>query len=179
MDTYVTIFLEYLTVELGLATNTKLAYQRDLRLFEEYVQQPLNEVSRKIIIAYLQKLKQERYAATTIARKLAAIKAFYRFMAAEGYRTTDPAEVIEAATKGLHLPRVLNLREVELLLAAPDLATDEGYRDRAMLELLYATGMRVSELIEMSLDGIYLQMQYVIAFGKGSKERIIPLGKMA
>ncbi|MEG1345952.1 MAG: site-specific tyrosine recombinase XerD [Acidaminococcaceae bacterium] len=179
MDTYVTIFLEYLTVELGLATNTKLAYQRDLRLFEEYAQQPLDEVSRKTIIAYLQKLKQERYAATTIARKLAAIKAFYRFMAAEGYRTTDPAEVIEAATKGLHLPRVLNLREVELLLAAPDLATDEGYRDRAMLELLYATGMRVSELIEMSLDGIYLQMQYVIAFGKGSKERIIPLGKMA
>ncbi|MBR6637163.1 MAG: tyrosine recombinase XerD, partial [Phascolarctobacterium sp.] len=115
----------------------------------------------------------------TIARKLAAIKAFYRFLAAERYINVDPAEVIEAAKKGLHLPKVLSVEEIEQLLDEPNLGTLEGYRDRTMIEVLYATGMRVSELVSVPVSSVNLQMQYLIAYGKGNKERIIPLGSIA
>lgn len=175
----VKLFLEYLTVELGLSPNTKQAYERDLKLFHKNIGKGLCQVSRSDIVSYMQFLKANNYAATSIARRLAALKAFYRFMAAEGYIQVDPAQVIEAGTKGTRLPRVLNLREVEKLLETPDVSTGEGYRDRTMLELLYATGMRVSEMINLNLSDINLNMKYVIAFGKGSKERIIPLGKTA
>ena len=117
--------------------------------------------------------------AATIARKLAAIKSFYRFMVAERYLEFDPAEVVEAANKGIKLPKVLSLEEVTKLLSKPDLASNEGFRDRTMLEVLYATGIRVSELTNLKLSSVNLQMHYLIAFGKGSKERLIPLGSIA
>lgn len=179
MNEYITLFLEYLTVELGLAANTKDAYRRDLCMFEQFVKKSLKAVTRDDIIGYMRFLKAKTYAASSIARKLAALKSFYRFLAAEGYVQIDPAEIVEAATRGTKLPRVLNLREVEQLLATPNLETLEGFRDRTMLELLYATGMRVSELINLKLGSVNLPMKYVIAFGKGSKERIIPLGRVA
>ena len=124
-------------------------------------------------------LKEKGLAAATIARKLAAIKAFYRFMTAEGYMDANPAEVVEAGTKGIKLPRVLSEDEVVRLLNQPDITTAEGFRDRTMLEVLYATGMRVSELINLTLERVDLNMKYIIAFGKGSKERIVPLGSVA
>ena len=124
-------------------------------------------------------LKEKGLAAATIARKLAAIKAFYRFMTAEGYMDANPAEVVEAGTKGIKLPRVLSEDEVVRLLSQPDITTAEGFRDRTMLEVLYATGMRVSELINLTLERVDLNMKYIIAFGKGSKERIVPLGSVA
>ncbi|HJA45303.1 MAG TPA: tyrosine recombinase XerD, partial [Candidatus Phascolarctobacterium stercoravium] len=123
--------------------------------------------------------KEKGLAAATIARKLAAIKAFYRFMTAEGYMDANPAEVVEAGTKGIKLPRVLSEDEVVRLLNQPDITTAEGFRDRTMLEVLYATGMRVSELINLTLERVDLNMKYIIAFGKGSKERIVPLGSVA
>ena len=126
-----------------------------------------------------QQLKEKGLAAATIARKLAAIKAFYRFMTAEGYMDANPAEVVEAGTKGIKLPRVLSEDEVVRLLNQPDITTEEGFRDRTMLEVLYATGMRVSELINLTLERVDLNMKYIIAFGKGSKERIVPLGSVA
>ncbi|MGE4588878.1 MAG: site-specific tyrosine recombinase XerD [Acidaminococcaceae bacterium] len=175
----VKLFLEYITVELGLSPNTKQAYVRDLELFRENAAKDLRKVKRSDIIAYMQYMKTKGYAPTSVARRLAAIKSFYRFMNAEGYISSDPAQVIEAGTKGTRLPRVLNLREVEMLLDAPDTANNEGYRDRTMLELLYATGMRVSEMVNLKVANLNLNMKYVIAFGKGSKERIIPLGKIA
>jgi integrase/recombinase XerD len=100
-------------------------------------------------------------------------------LTAERYIKVDPAEVIEAAKKGLHLPKVLSVEEIETLLDEPNLGTLEGYRDRTMLEVLYATGMRVSELVSVPVSSVNLQMQYLIAFGKGNKERIIPLGSIA
>ena len=175
----VKLFLEYITVELGLSPNTKQAYVRDIELFQENADKDLRQIKRSDIISYMQYLKNKGYAPTSIARRLAALKSFYRFMNAEGYIPFDPAQVIEAGTKGTRLPRVLNLNEVEKLLATPDTATDEGYRDRTMLELLYATGMRVSEMVNLNVSNLNLNMKYVIAFGKGSKERIIPLGKTA
>jgi integrase/recombinase XerD len=179
METDIKLFLEYLTVELGLAQNTKDAYERDLKLFATKVKKSIKNITRQDIIAYMYFLKKERYAPSSMARKLAALKSFFRFMTAEGYLEIDPAEVIEAGNKGTILPRVLNHQDVEKLLEAPNVATNEGFRDRTMLEVLYATGMRVSELINMPVSAVNLQMKYVIAFGKGSKERIIPLGHYA
>lgn len=177
------LFLEYLTVELGLSANTRQAYERDLRLFCKMLgfknSDALVNVSREQITGYMTQLKEKGLAAATIARKLAAIKAFYRFMTAEGYMDANPAEVVEAGTKGIKLPRVLSEDEVVRLLNQPDITTAEGFRDRTMLEVLYATGMRVSELINLTLERVDLNMKYIIAFGKGSKERIVPLGSVA
>ncbi len=177
------LFLEYLTVELGLSANTRQAYERDLRLFCKTLgfknSDALVNVNREQIIGYMTQLKDKGLAAATIARKLAAIKAFYRFMTAEGYMDANPAEVVEAGTKGIKLPRVLSENEVVRLLNQPDITTAEGFRDRTMLEVLYATGMRVSELINLTLERVDLNMKYIIAFGKGSKERIVPLGSVA
>lgn len=175
--------MEYLTVELGLSANTRQAYERDLRLFCKTLgfknSDALVNVSHEQITGYMTQLKEKGLAAATIARKLAAIKAFYRFMTAEGYMDANPAEVVEAGTKGIKLPRVLSEDEVVRLLNQPDITTAEGFRDRTMLEVLYATGMRVSELINLTLERVDLNMKYIIAFGKGSKERIVPLGSVA
>ena len=183
MFDYLALFQEYLTVELGLAKNTQLAYMRDLRLLMKSLQpkadEELLQVSRQQLIAYLVRLKQEGRAASTVARKLASIKAFYRFLTAERYIRRNPAEVLEAASRGLHLPKVLSVQEVERLLDEPNLGTLDGYRDKTMLELLYATGMRVSELVNVPVKNVYMKMQYVIVMGKGSKERMLPLGSTA
>lgn len=183
MFDYLALFQEYLTVELGLAKNTQLAYMRDLRLLMKSLQlkadEELLQVSRQHLIAYLVRLKQEGRAASTVARKLASIKAFYRFLTAERYIRRNPAEVLEAASRGLHLPKVLSVQEVERLLDEPNLGTLDGYRDKTMLELLYATGMRVSELVNVPVKNVDMKMQYVIVMGKGSKERMLPLGRTA
>lgn len=183
MFDYLALFQEYLTVELGLAKNTQLAYMRDLRLLMKSLQlkadEELLQVSRQQLIAYLVHLKQEGRAASTVARKLASIKAFYRFLTAERYIRRNPAEVLEAASRGLHLPKVLSVQEVERLLDEPNLGTLDGYRDKTMLELLYATGMRVSELVNVPMKNVDMKMQYVIVMGKGSKERMLPLGRTA
>lgn len=183
MFDYLALFQEYLTVELGLAKNTQLAYMRDLRLLMKSLQlkadEELLQVSRQQLIAYLVRLKQEGRAVSTVARKLASIKAFYRFLTAERYIRRNPAEVLEAASRGLHLPKVLSVQEVERLLDEPNLGTLDGYRDKTMLELLYATGMRVSELVNVPVKNVDMKMQYVIVMGKGSKERMLPLGRTA
>lgn len=183
MFDYLALFQEYLTVELGLAKNTQLAYMRDLRLLMKSLQlkadEELLQVSRQQLIAYLVRLKQEGRAASTVARKLASIKAFYRFLTAERYIRRNPAEVLEAASRGLHLPKVLSVQEVERLLDEPNLGTLDGYRNKTMLELLYATGMRVSELVNVPVKNVDMKMQYVIVMGKGSKERMLPLGRTA
>ncbi|WP_419084420.1 site-specific tyrosine recombinase XerD [Phascolarctobacterium succinatutens] len=183
MFDYLALFQEYLTVELGLAKNTQLAYMRDLRLLMKSLQlkadEELLQVSRQQLIAYLVRLKQEGRASSTVARKLASIKAFYRFLTAERYIRRNPAEVLEAASRGLHLPKVLSVQEVERLLDEPNLGTLDGYRDKTMLELLYATGMRVSELVNVPMKNVDMKMQYVIVMGKGSKERMLPLGRTA
>ena len=179
---YLELFLEYLQVELGLSENTQLSYLRDLRLFCKAFglqEKDLAAVERQQIVRYVTDLKMKGRAAATIARKLAALKAFYRFMVQEDYMPSDPAEAVEAGTKGTHLPKVLTEDEVEALLSAPDLTTAEGLRDRALLEMLYATGMRVSEIVNLKVENVNLEMKYVLVFGKGAKERIVPLGSVA
>ena len=183
MFDYLVLFEQYLAVELGLADNTRTAYLRDLRLLQKALGQRSSEelltVSRRQLLAYLSQLKQAGRSPTTIARKLASIKAFYRFLTAERYIRRDPAEVLEAAQKGIHLPKFLSVQEVDELLEQPNLGTLEGYRDKTMLETLYATGMRVSELVSVPVENVDLKMQYLIVMGKGSKERMLPLGRTA
>lgn len=183
MFDYLALFEEYLTVELGLAQNTRLAYLRDLRLLQKTFNFKSSEellgVNRQQLLAYLVQLRQAGRSASTVARKLASIKAFYRFLTAERYIRRNPAEVLEAANRGLHLPKVLSVAEVDALLDTPNLGTPDGYRDRTMLEVLYATGMRVSELVNVPLKNVDLKMEYVIVMGKGSKERMLPLGRTA
>ena len=183
MFDYLVLFERYLAVELGLADNTRTAYLRDLRLLQKALGQKSSEelltVSRRQLLAYLSQLKQAGRSPTTIARKLASIKAFYRFLTAERYIRRDPAEVLEAAQKGIHLPKFLSVQEVDELLEQPNLGTLEGYRDKTMLETLYATGMRVSELVSVPVENVDLKMQYLIVMGKGSKERMLPLGRTA
>ena len=183
MFDYLALFEEYLTVELGLAQNTRLAYLRDLRLLQKTFNFKSSEellgVNRQQLLAYLVQLRQAGRSASTVARKLASIKAFYRFLTAERYIRRNPAEVLEAANRGLHLPKVLSVTEVDALLNTPNLGTPDGYRDKTMLEVLYATGMRVSELVNVPLKNVDLKMEYVIVMGKGSKERMLPLGRTA
>ena len=183
MFDYLALFEEYLTVELGLAQNTRLAYLRDVRLLQKTFNfkssEELLEVNRQQLLAYLVQLRQAGRSASTVARKLASIKAFYRFLTAERYIRRNPAEVLEAANRGLHLPKVLSVAEVDALLDTPNLGTPDGYRDKTMLEVLYATGMRVSELVNVPLKNVDLKMEYVIVMGKGSKERMLPLGRTA
>lgn len=183
MFDYLALFEQYLLVELGLADNTRAAYLRDLRLLQKALglqdSEGLLGVSRRQLLAYLSQLKQSGRSASTIARRLASIKAFYRFLTAEHYLRRDPAEVLEAAQKGLHLPKFLSVQDVDKLLEQPNLGTLDGYRDKTMLETLYATGMRVSELVSVPLQNVDLKMQYLIVMGKGSKERMLPLGRTA
>ena len=183
MFDYLALFEQYLLVELGLADNTRAAYLRDLRLLQKALgikeSEELLSVSRRQLLAYLTQLKQAGRSATTIARKLASIKAFYRFLTAERYLRRDPAEVLEAAQRGLHLPKFLSVQEVDKLLEQPNLGTLDGYRDKTMLETLYATGMRVSELVSVPVNNVDLKMEYLVVMGKGSKERMLPLGRTA
>lgn len=179
LENEIKIFLEYLTVEMGLAQNTRDSYGRDLRLFAMWVKKPLEDVTKEDLTRYLKMLKLEHYAPTSLSRKLAALKSFFRFVTGEGMLAEDPSEVVEAGSRGAMLPKVLSLEEVKQLFDAPDLTQKEGIRDRAMLEVMYATGMRVSELLGLTVNRVNLQTHYVIAFGKGSKERLVPMGKYA
>jgi integrase/recombinase XerD len=176
-------FINYLSVERGLAMNTLESYGRDLRQYSQYLEQDaesdLDAVSRTTIVSYLLHLQTQGKATATIARRLAALKAFYQFLVREKRIKNDPTANLESPKLEKRLPKVLTVSEVERLLGQPDLVQPAGIRDRAMLELLYATGIRVSELVSLSLADVSLDMGYIKCEGKGSKERIVPLGTIA
>lgn len=176
-------FINYLSVERGLAMNTLESYGRDLRQYSQYLSgeddSELDSVSRATILNYLMHLQSQGKATATIARRLAALKAFYQFLVREKRIMQDPTANLESPKLEKRLPKVLSVSEVERLLAQPDPAQPAGVRDRAMLELLYATGIRVSELVSLDVTDVNLEMGYIKCSGKGSKERIVPLGSLA
>ncbi|MCF6408308.1 site-specific tyrosine recombinase XerD [Pseudalkalibacillus salsuginis] len=177
-------YLHYLTVERGLSDNTLQSYQRDLKQYTAFLQKELdhkdlNQVRRNDIMTYLYHLKDSGRASTTIARTIASIRSFHQFLIRERVTDQDPSVHIETPKTERKLPKILSSQEVENLMEAPESNSAYGIRDRAMIELLYATGIRVSELIHLNLSDVHLTMGFVRCLGKGDKERIIPVGRMA
>jgi integrase/recombinase XerD len=183
MEDHLRSFIHYLTVEKGLSKNTLESYRRDLKQFISYIKQTqsvkIEETSRQNIVSFLMGLREQGKATSTISRNMASIRAFYQFLLKDQKITSDPSIHLETPKIERRLPKVLSIAEVELLLQTPQSSTSFGQRDRAMLELLYATGIRVSELISLTIEDIHLQMGFVKCLGKGSKERVIPLGRAA
>jgi len=180
--TYLPIYLDYLAVEKGLAKNSLAAYRSDLRHFGHWLGDQgmeLERVARLQIIRYFQALRGAGISARSVARALAAIRGMFRFLVAERHLKHDPTENVENPKLWTTLPKSMQPGEVEALLAAPDRATPEGLRDAAMLELLYATGLRVSELIHVRIESVVMDAGFLRTIGKGSKERIVPFGDSA
>ncbi|MBP2631833.1 MAG: Tyrosine recombinase xerC [Firmicutes bacterium] len=183
MEGYVDQFINYLAVDRGLAKNTLESYGRDLRQFQTYLQngkfEDIKDSSQTTIVDYLDGLKSQGKAVSTISRNIAALKSFYQYLVKENYLEHDPAEKLETPKLEKKLPKILSITEVEELLKQPNVRLSVGLRDKAMLELLYATGIRVSEIIALNISDVNLDMGYVKCYGKGSKERIVPLGSIA
>ena len=175
-------FLEYLEVERGLSENTISAYRRDLAKLEVFARdngKKLDQLTASDIRSFLRQLHRQGLSHRSVARALSAAKGLYRFAAAERIAAVDPTEQVESPRVPRSLPRYLSLEEVDQILAAPDTKTPSGLRDRTMLETLYATGLRVSELVSLRLDDLYIDAGYLRCKGKGRKERIVPLGRSA
>ncbi|MFQ6058598.1 MAG: site-specific tyrosine recombinase XerD [Anaerolineae bacterium] len=175
-------FLTFISVEKGYSPNTLAAYRNDLTQFTDFLEKASpptadwTEVKRGTIISYILHLKEREYASATVARKVAAIKSFFHFLVAEGTIEDDPTATLESPKVKKHLPRTLSREDVDRLLAEPAKAsTPKALRDKALLELIYATGMRVSEVVAMDVDDVNLASASVRCFGKGGKERIMPI----
>lgn len=176
-------FLVYLQVEKGLAHNTLLAYQHDLRKFILFLQKEkvkeLKAVDKNLLAGYLYFLRKNKEAPVSIARQLASLRGFFKFLCMEEHLSLDPTVYLETPKLPQKLPQVLSEEEVDRLLAIPQSLNPLILRDKAMLELIYATGMRVSEVVNLTVKQVNLDLGYVRCLGKGSKERIIPLGSKA
>ncbi len=182
-------FLTYLAAERGCSDNTVSAYRVDLTQFGEYLQRRYGDSQERLlglvgkddIISYIIYLKGDReYAAASVARKVAAVRSFLHFLVAEGVIKDDPTATLDSVRVKKHLPKPISVEEVTRLLAEPTKEqTPKGTRDRAILELLYATGMRVSELVSLKVDDVNLASASVRCWGKGAKERVIPIHSQA
>jgi integrase/recombinase XerD len=184
MKEYLKHFLHYLSVEKGLARNSLEAYERDLTAFIQYMTenqklQRVDQIDRIHIVHYLMHLRQVGKASSTVARTMTSIRGWFKFLAQEQVIRTNPAMYMDSPKMDKKLPKVMSLEEVERLLEAPKTDEPTGVRDKAMLELLYASGIRVSELVSLNVEDLNMGMGFVRCIGKGSKERIIPLGRMA
>lgn len=174
-------YLNYLSVEKGLSANTVQAYTRDLREFFSFAESrgwDAGQATKDQLSQYLQHL-YGRISARSVMRKMASLRSWYRFLLLDGYLTADPTETLESPRTWRALPPCLTREEVDQLLAQPDLETRHGLRDRTMLEVLYAAGLRVTELVRLRLDEVNFEARFVRILGKGGKERIVPLGKSA
>jgi integrase/recombinase XerD len=188
MDDHIGHFLNFMSVEKGASGNTVAAYKNDLQQFDSYVTslngngkpRDWERTERQLIVDYLLSLRRKNYAEATVARKVAAIKSFFQYLQAEGTIHGNPAESLESPRVGRSLPKPLSVTEVDELLEQPmKRNTPEAKRDRAMLELLYATGLRVTELVSVDIDDVNMSGPYVRCMGKGSKERTIPIHEQA
>lgn len=184
MEDQIKAFMHFLTIEKGLAKNTIVSYERDLQSYRKYVQQVeqlshWNDARRVTIMHFLTELKEQGKSSKTVARHLASIRSFHRFLLSEKVTDQDPTILLETPQSVCRVPKVLSMEEVFALLDAPKVIDAYGLRDKAMLELLYATGMRVSELISLDCSDVHATMGFVRCVGKSNKERIIPIGQTA
>ena len=182
MRSHIAAFINYVQVERGLAPNSVAAYRRDLAKFAAFCEKQrlkLTSVERKHVVDFLGRLYQQGLDARSVARHLVTVRNLFRFLLQEGFIRHDPVEHIESPRVWKRLPKFLTLEEVERLLAAASGAAPLDLRERAMLELLYATGLRVSELVNLKVSDVQLDSGLVRCIGKGNKERVVPLGKKA
>lgn len=167
-------YLEYLELEKGLSVNTIEAYRRDLYDFADVVEVDLNSVDRVKINSYILKLKERKLAPTSVIRKVASLRGFFKWISAMGILQKNPASTLEQPKVPQRLPKVVSIKEIEEILHS-----DLSDLEKVIIELLYSCGLRVSELVNLKINDIDLNSKYVRCFGKGSKERIIPIGDKA
>lgn len=176
-------FSDYIALERGLSEHTRAAYRADLERFVDHLAAhqitSMNDVRHKHILQFLMAERDRNLATTTLARRLVAIKVFMRFLQQEGLLNEDAAAAMDSPRLWKRLPGTLSTDEVDRLLAAPDPDTVRGRRDRAWLEILYGTGLRVSELAHLRLADLHLEERYLRCIGKGNKERVVPFGRRA
>ncbi|QTJ37192.1 site-specific tyrosine recombinase XerD [Dolosigranulum pigrum] len=176
-------YIIYLKIERGLSANTVTSYKRDIEkyltfLMEKKITQ-LDEVSRFEILDFLQTLRQSGAADNSIIRMVSSLRKFHQYLKRESIVSDDPMQLIDTPKKASTLPKAISPQAIEQLLEAPDTTTPLGVRDRTILELMYATGLRISELVNLKLSDMHLTMGFIQTMGKGEKERIIPLGEIA
>jgi len=172
-------FLDYLKIERGLSSNTIDAYTRDLSQYVKYLPEGVLEVDSTLIGKYVGRLQEEGLKNCSISRKLSVIRMFYKFLHLEGKSDYNPLEEISSPKRGRKIPSYLSFREIELLLEAPSPTNIYGIRDKAILEVLYGAGLRISELTNLDIMNVDLKKGWVRVMGKGSRERIVPLGSQA
>lgn len=182
LENAVTEFLNYVQVEKGLSANSLAAYRRDLAKFVAFCEaqrRPLAGVTRDDVVGFLGSLYKKKLDSRSVARHLVALRGFFRFAVAEGWLPAAPTENLESPKGWKKLPSHLSLEEVDRLLAQPDVSTPLGLRNKAMLDLLYSTGLRVSELVGLRVSDLQMDMGCLRCVGKGDKERLVPVGKQA
>src|SRR5438874_10327740 len=175
-------FMNYIKVEKGLALNTLAAYDRDLRKFENFAEKlglQLEELTRDHVVDFLADLYRHGLDSRSVARNLASLRNFFRFALAEGVLSADPTLNLESPKTRRTLPVYLRMEDVDRLLNQPDPSTPQGLRDRAILEVLYSTGLRVSGLINLKVSDMEMRMGCLRCIGKGDKERLVPVGRKA
>jgi integrase/recombinase XerD len=175
-------FINYSRVEKGLSENTLLAYGRDLKKFQKFADSrkcEAKDITRDEIVDFLRALYEARLDSRSVARHLVTLRNFFRFLLLEGILREDPAANVEAPKMRMRLPAHLTLEEIHQLLQQPDARTAAGVRDRTMIELLYSTGLRVSELVSLKLSDLQMESGCLRCIGKGDKERLVPMGKTA
>ncbi|MCQ2291770.1 MAG: site-specific tyrosine recombinase XerD [Bacteroidales bacterium] len=180
MNPLIVHFKQYLIFEKGLSPKSVEAYLHDVALLETFLEEKkMEEATREDCQAFLKAIYERGVAPRSQARILSGIKAFYRFLLYDGVLTENPTELLDAPKIGLHLPDVLSIEEIEAIISVIDLSTPEGHRNRAMVEVLYGCGLRVSELITLRLSNLFFTEGFVKIVGKGNKERYVPIGSTA
>ncbi len=172
-------FLESIRSERGLAKNTADAYRRDLEQYGETIASHPDTDPAEVVHLHLEILRANNLKDTSIARKFASIRAYHAFVITEGYATDDPTAMIDSPRRTAALPKALTVDQVTRLVEAPDISTVLGRRDRAILEVLYGTGCRVSELVDLDLHDVDFETRTAIVTGKGNKQRLVPIGTFA
>lgn len=182
MSALVEAYLSHLAVERRLSPNTVESYGRDLSQLQQFaagLERPVEDLDRRGLEALVRQLMGEGRSPASVARAVACFRGFYRFLVVSGHRTVNPADDLRAPRAWKTLPKFLSVDDVDTLLAAPDTSTPRGLRDRALIEVLYATGLRVSELINLKPQDVNLESGYLTTTGKGRKQRLVPLGDEA
>ncbi|HLC19107.1 MAG TPA: site-specific tyrosine recombinase XerD [Thermodesulfobacteriota bacterium] len=180
MDALIREYLDYIVVEKGLSRNTHISYSRDLSCFSDFLARSGLEITgarSRDVTGFMKELRERGQSARSYTRALIALRGFYRYLLSRKVIEESPCSGVDVPRLGTSLPEFLTVEEVDSLLEAPAVKTPRGMRDRAMLEVLYATGMRVTELVSVKLNDLNLQAGFVTTLGKGSKERIVPLGE--